>query len=205
MTDSDPNKMTINTYNQVAPLYVARFKAEHMWDRPLEPAFTRFTSRLPAGARVLDVGCGPGRDVRLFHQQGFEVVGVDLSTGMLGQARLFGDEDYVQADMRVLPFQSAGAAGVWMCASLLHLPREFAPGVFAEARRVLTSGGVLFVTVQCGEGEIIKTNLGEKARFFTLFQPDELISLVTSAGFTVVDYWLNEPANPYWINVIAMG
>ena len=60
MSGDDHFSITMNTYNQVADQYVERGKRSGRWDTPSKH-FQRFTEYLSPGARVLDVGCGPGR------------------------------------------------------------------------------------------------------------------------------------------------
>lgn len=193
---TEPNKRTIDTYNQVAPLYVERHLQGGVWESVPEPAFTHFTSWLPAGARVLDIGCGPGHHVRLLRKAGFQPIGVDLSFGMLAQAQQYSDDPLVLADMLWLPFADGYADGVWMCASLLHLPREYAPHVFHEARRVLRGGSPLYASVQQGDGDTVKFNLGNQGRYFTFYQPDELHKLVTQADLLSAGTGLSRVVQP---------
>lgn len=195
---SDPNKSTIETYDQVARQYVERAQRNGDWGLPLEPAFSMFTALLSPGAMVLDIGCGPGKDTRLFRQHGYRAVGLDLSAGMLAEAQHYSTDPFAQADMLHLPFAGGCAEGVWMCASLLHLPRHLTPQALQEAYRVLKTGGVIYVTVKQGQGEGYQTNLGN--RFFTYYEVEELTTLVQDAGFSVLEQWAS---TPHWINVAA--
>jgi ubiquinone/menaquinone biosynthesis C-methylase UbiE len=122
---------------------------------------------------------------------------------MLKEAQQRAGGALVQADMRALPLRDASFGGVWMCASLLHIPRAGVSGVLAEARRVLASNGVLYLAVQRGTGEKWSENAGGK-RFFTLFQPDELVTLLTQARFTVQEHW-TEQGGVEWIQMLALN
>ena len=76
------SQATINWYNQNAPEYTRSIRKIVSEDQ-----IKAFTSLLPSGARVLDAGCGGGRDAEIFAKQGYKVVGLDLSKGMLNEAK----------------------------------------------------------------------------------------------------------------------
>ena len=193
---------TIASYDRMAPDFVARLKRDGFWDAPIEPAFSKFTAALTPGALVLDIGCGPGRDTNALQSAGFKVVGVDLSIGMLRQAQTYQSAPFVQGDMLRLPFGNEAVDGVWMCASLLHIPRQFAPQVLSEVRRVLKSDGCFYVAVKQGDGEEITNNLGE--RHFIYYQSDVFVTMVKQEAFTVSEHWVTGTEQSSWINVLAL-
>ena len=158
-------------YDQIAGEYAARTAA---MPAELVNAGTRFLALAGPGARILDVGCGPGRDMAWFEAQGAAVTGVDLSAGMLRQAGTRVRGALVQMDMRRLAFPDRTFRGVWSSASLLHLPRAEAPGALAEMRRVLVPGGAFFLAIQEGEGEGWESGRFENVeRFFVRYSQDE--------------------------------
>lgn len=189
----DPTRQTYDTY--------AAQIAERFWKTDLSRSWDAFGARLPEGALVADLGCGPGRDTGHFTGRGFQVVGMDYSYGMLRQAAERAPAPYTQGDLRTLPFASGAFQGAWMSASLLHIPRGQVPGVLAEVRRVLKPEGVLYLGVKEGEGEVWERREGE--RFFTFFRVDEIHALLTSAGFTLLEKWLDHTPKVTWINLLA--
>jgi SAM-dependent methyltransferase len=192
-----PVEVTIRTYDRIA----ARFAARH-WDVRLDRALEGFAHHLPSRAWVLDLGCGPGRDIALLRERGYRVVGLDRSMGMLREARRRVGGMLVCGDMRSLPLADASLDGVWMCATLLHLPRAEAPAALAEVRRVSRDGAGLYISVRRGEGEV--WDEADGPRFFAYYQPDELLSLVEGAGYTVREHWLDPVGGITWINLIAV-
>ena len=192
---------TIQTYDDMA----AEF-AQKTWNIRLERALDSFARYLIPSARVLDLGCGPGRDVEFLRQRGARVIGADLSLGMLYEARTRVGDALVCGDMCALPCASALFDGVWLCAALLHLPREDAPHALAEAHRILRATRPLYVSVQQGTGERWVETCG--ARLFVYYQPDELAAIVRATGFDVQESWVGEDATRdhiRWINVIALA
>lgn len=190
---------TIATYDDTA-----REFAERNWETPLDAMLGAFARFVPQGGRVLDLGCGPGRDVARLSARGFDVIGIDLSTGMLleAQRRQVPSLGVACADMSALPVAPDVFDGIWASASLLHLPRADAPGALADMHRVLIGRGCLYLSVKLGEGEAWDTRFGR--RFFTYYQPDELAELLNCAGFGIVELGVDQGDTTTWINVIAL-
>jgi ADP-ribose pyrophosphatase YjhB (NUDIX family)/ubiquinone/menaquinone biosynthesis C-methylase UbiE len=180
--------------------------AQRWFDFRLTDNVERFTAHLRAGARLLDVGCGVGRDVGHLLELGFDAVGVDRSSGMLAEAQRRVDAPFVQADMRHLPFADGSFDALWVCASLMHLPKAEAPAVLKECHRVLGHGHI-FLALKRGQGERWVTNPDTgRASFFAYYHPAEVELMAERAGFRVLDAWENPPgpgqAEP-WFNVIG--
>jgi SAM-dependent methyltransferase len=189
--------ITTRTYDQIAPTF-----AERWWNVHLDQALDSFSSHLKSGAKVLDLGCGPGRDIALLRKRGYHVIGLDRSQGMLREAQRRVGGALLGGDMRQLPFANASLDGVWLCATLLHLPRAAALPALQEIGRVLRKGGVLYVSVQCGDGE--RWSLSEGGpRFFTYYRIEELQSLARQAGYRLPEVWLNALVQDSWIHLIA--
>lgn len=162
--------------------------------------------------RLLDLGCGPGRDTLAFTEAGYATIGADLSAGMLAEAkkRVPGGQ-FVQANMLSLPFASESFGGVWACASFLHLPKGEATAALAEIRRVLAADGALFLGVKRGKGESWREQPDNDLRFFfAYYLPTELWNLVMDAGFAPqalsenISPTLQPDGTPVrWINLYA--
>lgn len=159
--------------------------ADRWFDLRLADSMARFTALLPPGARVLDVGCGPGRDVAWLTEQGFRAVGLDVARAMLLQGRARGvTAPLVQADMRHLPFADGSFQGIWACASLLHIPHRQVAGVLRELRRVLN--GHIYLSVKRGAGSAWVADESGHRRLFVYHRPAALRRLVERCGFQVL-------------------
>jgi SAM-dependent methyltransferase len=194
---------TVTSYDRAAAGFAARWG-----DLRLDRALDAFAGRVTGQRRVLDLGCGPGRDVDFLTQLGCQAVGLDLSAGMLAQARgRFPAVPLVRADLRRIPFSPGAFDGIWACASLLHLRCSELPTTLAVLSRLLRCpGGVLYVALKGGRGERWVTGSSGERYFFAYYQPAEVETLLDTAGFQVVESWLapdqagrDEP----WINVVA--
>jgi SAM-dependent methyltransferase len=189
------------TYDRVAVRYLERSRDRSL----LRPWMRRFTQRLPANGVVLDLGAGPCLDSAELRSLGARVISVDRSRQMLIAAQQEIPGARVQADMRQLPFRANAIAGVWACASLLHLDREeFVPSVLG-IRNVLVPSGVLFVTLKHGAGATWDTSkYGPDApRWFTYWSEEDLDASLQSAGFEIVESETRDLPQDRWLARIA--
>ena len=117
--------------------------------------YDRFLPMLPKGGRILDAGCGSGRDAKAFIDAGYEVVAFDASTKLVDYATKFsGQPAFLMtfADMNwVEEFH-----GIWACASLLHVPQEDFPDIAEKFVTALKSNGVWYMSFKLGSGQRMK-------------------------------------------------
>ena len=111
-----------------------------------------FVDCLPPGARILDAGCGSGRDVKAFSEMGFEVEAFDASAELVALARQLSGKPIAQ-----MRFQDVDAVerydGIWCCASLLHVSNSELPEVMTKLAIALKPGGVGYLSFKHGRGE----------------------------------------------------
>lgn len=136
----------------------------------LDRMMAGFLVRLAERARVLDAGCGPGRDTLLLRGRGARAVGLDRSFGALRSQSL---SRAVQADLRALPLRDGAFDGVWCHAALPHALGPDVSRVLGEFARVTRPAGALHLGVS--EGDPPGHRLGP------------LRVLLAEAGWTVVD------------------
>ena len=147
-----------------------------------DPALEAFVAVLPEGARVLDLGCGPGVMAARMAAEGLSVLATDAVPEMVEMAAA-----HPGVEARVARFDEIeGAAefdGVWANFSLLHAPRGDLPEHLAAIHRALRSGGLFHIGMKTGEGE----KRDELGRLYTFVTEAELRGLLESAGFAVLD------------------
>jgi len=153
-----------------------------------------FATSLVPGSKVLDVGCGPGRDLARLTGLGFSAVGLDLSFAFCNMAQKHAPT--VQADLSHIPLADQSFDGVWAYASLVHLGTADAKEAILELRRVLRMGGITEISVKTKEtsgwiGE------GDERRWFHGWDQDEFTSLVGSCGFRVT--WSKENRGFFYV------
>ncbi len=153
------------------------------------PERAEFAKLIPKKGKLLDVGCGGGRDAKYFVQKGFDVTGVDLSKVMLREARKqVPKAKFKEMDVLDLKFPDNTFDAVWAHAILLHLKRKDVPKALQELKRALKKDGILHVRVKHGKGEaLVKEKLsGWNERSYTYFLKSEIISLFNKIGFKVI-------------------
>lgn len=157
---------------------------------PIARYLDALCDRVPAGAAVLDLGCGPGWETESLHERGYQAIGFDLSHAFLMHARQEHPADgVVRGDMRRLPFAAGTFAGVWACASMLHLDSADLDVALAEVARVTAPGGAFVGSVQVGEQEAFvprKSSPGHEL-FYGYRTPDEWRARVEAVGFAIDD------------------
>jgi ubiquinone/menaquinone biosynthesis C-methylase UbiE len=196
------NERMQEAYDRIAPEYTAQYGAP----APVVVDWgMRFLSLVGPGARTLDVGCGPGQYMAWMESRGMAVVGIDLSTGMLAQAKTKVRGGLVQMDMRRLAFPDGSFHGIWCIASLLHLPKAEAPLALEEMWRVLVPGGALLLSIGEGEGEGWEDNryFGTVQRFFARYRQGEAERMLAKAGFAVLDRGRNQSPLRIWLQFLA--
>ncbi|MER7330255.1 MULTISPECIES: class I SAM-dependent methyltransferase [unclassified Micromonospora] len=187
-----------------------RIAAEFEARNPEVPATYRAVAddfRVRVDGLVLDLGCGPGRDLAFLADLGLAGVGLDLSAGMLARARARVGVPLVQGDLLRLPFRSGTLGGVWCSASLLHLPKADAPAALADVRRVLRPGGPLLLSLKEGDGERWERWPGEEVdRYFSRYRRREVEALLAGAGLTPFRWERDtSPAGEPWLAVLAVA
>jgi SAM-dependent methyltransferase len=203
---SDAVLITCRSYDESAASYAEATRRFALYPG-LREAALRFEGSVPAGLMVLDLGCGGGRDTRLFAGLGRRVVAADLSMAMLRHARQRSQPDdgtvgHVRLDAVELPFPRDVFGGVWACGSLLHVPSGDLPRALSEMARILVPGGRAAMSMRAGEGEGWREGGGLPGpRWFTMVTMEGFAADMRRAGFQ--DVLIRETGRPGWF--IAAG
>jgi ubiquinone/menaquinone biosynthesis C-methylase UbiE len=164
-----------------------------------------FAKRLKPGSRILDIGCGPGRDTKELSLRGFNVIGADFSDEMLKIAKgYFPEGKFQKMDMLDLKFPDGSFDGVFAMASFLNIRKRDAASVLWGFLRVLKNNGILAIAVKKGKGEIFETEDGE-TRLFSLYSEAELDSLLENAGFKKLEGFTERAGSNTRIETVAVA
>lgn len=187
MTGSD-------AYAGIAAAYAARNAGAD-----LTATYDRLAAVLPPPARLLDVGCGTGRDAAALRARGYTVCGIDRSSAMLRQAPGSLRGALAVADARALPAAAGSCDGALAVASLLHLPKAALPAALGELRRSVRPRGMVLVSLKRGTGEETETAAYGVPRFYAYYGETELRACLAAAALTVIDLG----ADAQWLTAIA--
>jgi ubiquinone/menaquinone biosynthesis C-methylase UbiE len=188
---------TIASQNQRAYNALAISYAEQWVKKPDLTLADKFINMLN-GRKILDVGCGPGHYSSYFIDKGYEVEAIDTSSEML---RLVRERDpRIQTrmlDMSSLDYSEGQFDGLWVCASLPHIPKELVSEVLQGFRHVLRSDGCMLVNAIIGHldyrletQEEMGSNYGKPGRFFQWYPtPATFKEILEQAGFKVKAEW----------------
>ena len=188
---------TLTYYNQNARSYTA---APQTLDFRLIQ--DRFLSHMPRSARILDFGCGSGRDTRYFLNHGFQV---DAGDGSPEMCRIAGE--YTGIPIRQMLFQELDTVdtydGIWACASILHLSRSELTDVFHRMAAALRKNGMIYASFKYGSFE------GERnGRYFTDFTEKNFADFAGRFSELVIqEMWITGDVRPgrgeeRWLNTI---
>ena len=137
--------------------------------------YTSFFSLLPTHAAILDIGCGSGRDLKYFSENGYEAEGLDASASLCRLAREHSGCPVHCGDM--LTWQpNRQYDGLWACASILHLSSDNILAFFRRVPIMLKPSGIMYASFKVG----ITTGEDEKGRYFTDFS-QELLEQILQA------------------------
>jgi len=188
---------TLDTYERAAGLYAERTDGHRAG--LVDDLLTLVTP----GARVLELGSGPGRDALALEAAGLRVDRTDGARSFVERLRADGHAARV-LDVRTGVFGS-GYDAVFANAVLLHVRRAELPGVLRRALVAVVPGGVLAATVKRGDGDDWSTRKLDHPRHFTYWTEDELASVVSETGWTdvVVRETTAPGAEERWLTVTA--
>lgn len=161
----------------------------------------RFVSVLK-GQRILDFGCGSGRDTKYFLELGYDVAAIDGSEELCKRAR-----EYTGINVKHMMFQDLSDIekydGIWACSSILHLPKDELNQVIIKMKNALAPNGVIYTSFKYGDFEGFRNG-----RFFTDFTIDLFKEFVSHIDEIIIeDYWITGDVRPgreeeKWLNLI---
>lgn len=176
-------KITLKSYEKNAKAWSDAHLSRGYWGEEIQ-TFHKF---LPKG-KLLEIGCGGGRDARELIELGYDYLGTDISTGLLDEARKNNTKaQFIQSSVYDLNFDEP-FDGFWCAAVLLHIPRARIDEALQAIKKNLKPGGVGFIAVKEGDGAKIEESGDAEggARYFVLYKNDEFKKVLARNNFIIL-------------------
>jgi SAM-dependent methyltransferase len=177
------------------------------WDHDVSQNRAALVAVMPNNpGKILDLGCGPGRDLLAFQQQGHTVVGLDATPAFVTMAtQTVGCEVWQQSFLR-LDLPPATFDGIFANASLIHVPQVEMVRVLQDLWRSLVTQGAIVLSMCRGDGEgYVPRPTGY--RYTAGWEYDTLAPCLEQAGFTILHHYYRPPGLPLeqqnWLVIVA--
>jgi SAM-dependent methyltransferase len=141
---------------------------------------------------ILDLGCGPGRDLKTFAELGHVAIGLEAAPTFAVMAREHSGCEVWEQDFLALELPPQRFDGVFANASLFHVPSQALPRVLGELRAALKPRGVLFSSNPRGDNE----EGWSGGRYGVFHDPESWCGYMTGAGFVELEHYYRPPGLP---------
>lgn len=181
--------LTLEYYNR---------RAEDFWQGTRDHDVTQNIEALLQSIRgeppftILDFGCGPGRDLKVFGRLGHFAIGLEGAAHFVAMARAHSGCKVWHQDFLKLDLPEEHFDGVFANAALFHVPRQELPHVLLELHATLKPGGVLFSSNPRGQNEE-GWNLGRYGVYHAL---ETWRRYVSEAGFVELAHYYRPAGLP---------
>lgn len=166
--------------------------------------YKEFLKLVPKGGKILDLGCGSGRDSMNFMKLGYEVIAVDGAKKLAKRASVLLRKEVIVSTFEELELKEK-FHGIWACASLLHIKREDLKTVLNNLYNNLEDNGVFYMSFKYGEKEYVD----DKNRYFNCFTDESIISFINEntkyniLGLYITEDKLGRVNEVKWLNLIC--
>lgn len=184
------------------------FNAESFWegtkDHDVDQNYAALQTNLPSftGMTILDLGCGPGRDLLHFKKRGHTAIGLDGCSAFCEMARKNSGCEVWHQNFCNMELPEEFFDGIFANASLFHVPLKHLPRILGELRDCLKKEGILFSSNPRGSGENF-----DGSRYGNYMEFDVYERFLTGAGFEVIDHYYRPTGWPReeqpWIAVVS--
>jgi len=160
-----------------------------------------FLSYLDKNSKILDMGCGTGRDSKYFKELGHIVKSIDGSLEMCKVASNLLNEEVEQLNFLNINYKEE-FDGIFACASLLHLSSEDLLIVLRKISNALKENGILYTCFKYGD-----TIRVDKGRFYNDMNEEKFLNLINNVNnLKILRMWITEQykSNTKFINYIMV-
>lgn len=183
-----------NKYSQKAAkrynLHAKKYEKIYFKDHSDKKYLIQFAKRLKKGVRVLEVGCGPGRDLQVLSKMGFDLTGIDISKEMLKIARKHNLEvELREMDISNMIFKDASFDGVYTLYALIHLPKNEIRKALKKIYQMLKPRGIFLLVDHDDEFEGDLPDLMDERKrplFRCIIPKDKMVDILMDIGFEII-------------------
>ncbi|MDG1995013.1 MAG: class I SAM-dependent methyltransferase [Emcibacteraceae bacterium] len=184
-------------------------RAEIFWERTKDHDVTQNYGAFlkpfgdQTGLKILDFGCGPGRDVMYFKSLGHNPTGLDGTLEFCEMAREMTGQNILHQSFNNLELPENSFDGVFANASLFHVPSSNFHKVLSDLHKALKPDGILFMSNPRGNEE----GWSSPERYGNFMQIENSMQYLVNANFKVLDHYYRPPGLPLeeqkWLAIIS--
>ena len=181
-------------------------KAKEFVSDTVDVTFTEiqdiFLDYIPVGGKILDFGCGSGRDTKYFLSKGYDVDAIDGSVELCKIA-----SEYTGIAVKQMLFEELDAIeeydGIWACASILHVAKNQLPDIIQKIATATKKNGTVYLSFKYGDFEGVKNG-----RYFTYLTEESFEDIVHNIPTLMIDkLWITTDVragrgDEQWLNLI---
>jgi len=178
----------------------------HTSGKLIQFQLNHFISLLPKNARILDAGCGSGRDSCYLAEEKMDVSAIDIIPELLEEAKTrVKNVNFQLMDMTDVKFQECSFDGIWCMSSLSDVEKKDAPAVIKNFNSILKNNGILYIAVREGSGEKVleKGFFNDLPRFYAFYSQAELEDVLVKNSFKIISSAVSEANDIRWVEVFA--
>ena len=198
------DQSTLKYYSDNAAQVVERYESV------VSDLSAHFADSFSKGGKILDIGCGSGRDLAVLHKLGYDCYGVDPVLEFVEIAQRIHPELENRIALGKLPDLqvpfNGNFDGVLCSAVLMHIDIEQLPATATAIKSCLKVGGRLLYSVPSKRLDVVISNRDLNGRLFIPDQADRLNSLFSSIGFNEIASWNNSDSmgrdSVEWMSVL---
>lgn len=191
------DKNTLDYYNS---------KAKEFVSGTVDVAFAEiqdlFIDHIPIGGKILDFGCGSGRDTKYFISKGYDVDATDGSEELCKLA-----SEYAGIRVKQMLFEELDVIeeydGIWACASILHVEKKQLPEILIKMAIATKKGGIVYTSFKYGDFEGVRNG-----RFFTYLTEESFGEVLRNVPELAIEkLWISadvraERGGEQWLNIV---
>lgn len=170
----------------------------------IKKIYDRFLPKISPHGKILDAGCGSGRDSKNFSNLGFEIVAFDANESLVRLASQYIGQNVTLATFESFNCEPESFDAIWACASLLHVPNVDLPRTFQRLGELLKSNGIFYCSFKYGNIEQIRNG-----RLFSDMNEQTLLDTLSTTKLEIAETWITSDARPgreaeQWLNAILV-